>query len=149
MKFYGKISLKLYLYSRIDTILMKFKDCKYIISFDLTSGFFQIPLHENSQKYVAFSVFGRVYNFIRLPFGLSISSSEFIKCLYQVLGKEILEWVIVYIDDLAICSKNLEEHMRWIKLLFHKLRDGNLTLELSKSKFTAKVFRISNKLQGY
>lgn len=119
----------------IDNILMRFNGCKYITSFDLTSGFFQVPLDKDSREFVSFNLFGRMYQFKRVPFGLSISSSEFIKCLYQVLGEEILEWAIIYIDDLAICSKTLEEHVCRLNLLFKKLFEGNLTLKLEKSKF--------------
>lgn len=119
----------------IDSILIKFHKCNYMSSFDLTSGFFQVPLHEESQKYVAFSLFGRVYQFVRLPFGLCISSSEFIRCLYQILGEDVLDFCIVYVDDLAICSETLQEHIDKLTLLFKKLEAGNLRLKLSKSEF--------------
>lgn len=86
-----------------DSILLKFNKCNYMSSFDLTSGVFQVPLHSDSQKYVAFCLFGRVYHFLRLPFGLCVSSSEFIRCLYQVLGENVLSYSIVYVDDMALC----------------------------------------------
>lgn len=119
----------------IDNILLRFHGCRYMTSFDLTSGFFQVSLEKESRKYVAFSVFGRMYQFKRVPFGLSVSSAEFIKCLYKVLGEEILEWIVIYVDDLAVCSKTLEEHIFRLNQLFQRLREGNLTLKLNKSKF--------------
>lgn len=85
----------------IDQIVLKFQNCKYISSFDLTSGFHQILLGGERRQYVAFSLFGRVFRYVRLPFGLSISSSEFIRCLYQVLGDEVINFSIILWDDFS------------------------------------------------
>lgn len=121
----------------IDSLLIRFNQCNYITSLDLTQGFNQVKLDEDSKKFVAFNVFGQVYQYTHLPFGLNISSSEFIKCLYKILGEDVCQFIIAYVDDLAICSKTLEEHIQRLDLLFKRLKEGNLTLKLAKSKLIA------------
>lgn len=78
-----------------------------------------------------------MYTFAHLPFGLNVSSSEFIKCIYQTLGDEIMEYILTYIDDLALVSQNLNQHISRLRLFFKKIWEGNLILKLSKSKFLA------------
>lgn len=121
----------------IDNILIRFNKCNYISSFDLTQGFNQVKLSEESKQYLAFNICGQGYQYTHLPFGLNISSSEFIKCLYKNLGEEVCKFIIAYIDDLAVSSESLEEHIYRLKLLFNKLKEGNLKLKLNKSRLIA------------
>ena len=95
----------------------------------------QIELHPDSRQYVAFIFEGRNYQFKRLPFGLVNSVAIFIQCMDQILGKEALEFVTVYVDDILITSKTWNEHSNRIELVLRKLHQNNITLKLDKSKF--------------
>ena len=75
--------------------------------------------------------------FKRLPFGLVNSVAIFIKCLDEVLGKEILEFTTVYVDDLVIASSSWEEHCHRIDKVLTKLGEHGITLKLDKSTFIA------------
>ena len=94
----------------VGEILQRFTGTKYITTLDLTAGYWQIELEEGSRKYVAFLYNGRNYQFCRLPFGLNVSVSIFIKCLDYVLGREILEFTTVYVDDIVITSPDNSTH---------------------------------------
>ena len=59
----------------------------------------------------------------------------------QVLGKEVLEFATIYVDDILITSVTWDEHYSRIKLVLKKLHQNNITLKLDKSKF------ITNELQ--
>lgn len=121
----------------LSNILMRFHGVKYMSSFDLTSGYLQVKLKAESRKYVAFLFNGMNFQFRRLPFGLINSVSEFIKCLSQVLGPEILEYALIYVDDLLICSSSLEEHVYRLNKLFTRLQEYNVSLKLGKCRFLA------------
>ena len=56
--------------------------------------------HPNSRQYVAFIFEGRNYHFKRLPFGLVNSVAMFIQCMDQILGKEVLDFTTIYVDDI-------------------------------------------------
>lgn len=47
----------------VDEILVKFEGCKYLSTFDLTSGYHQVKLDPKSRKYVSFKVWGRVFSY--------------------------------------------------------------------------------------
>ena len=68
-------------------------------SFDLTSGYWQIPLHEDSQKYTGFMCNGRTFVFKVMAFGDATAVGSFTRAMQSILGPEILEFVTVYLDD--------------------------------------------------
>ena len=88
----------------IEELLKKFHGTRFISTWDTVCGYWQVELHPNSRKYMAFIFEGRNYQFKRLPFGLVNSVAVFVKCMDQVLGQEALQFTTVYVDDLLITS---------------------------------------------
>ena len=122
----------------IEEILKKFHGVQYISSWDTVCGYWQVELHPNSRRYVAFVFEGRNYHFKRLPFGLINSVAIFIQCMDQVLGQEALKFTTVYVDDLLITSTNWEEHCQRVEHVLNKLSENHITLKLEKSQLIAK-----------
>lgn len=119
----------------MDELLQKFQGCKYFSKIDLVASYWQIPLAEQSRAYTAFPHQGKTYCFKRLPFGLNVSVSHFIRGLEIVLGPEILEWVTVYVDDILIATRTFEEHGELVQRVLEKLQTGGMTASLKKSEF--------------
>lgn len=119
----------------ITEILQRFHGARFFSSFDASAGYWQIMLHPESRKYVSFLFQGRSYQFIRLPFGLVNSVAIFTRCMDQVLGKRVLSFASVYVDDLLISSPDWETHCARTKEVFQRLSENNITLKLSKSVF--------------
>ena len=92
-------------------------------------AYWQVELHPNSRKYVAFIFEGRNYQFKRLPFGLVNSVAIFVKCMDQILGREVLEFKTVYVDDLLIASTTWEEHCQQVEMVLQRLAENNITLK--------------------
>ena len=61
-------------------------DIKYFSKLDLVKGYYQIPIHEDSRKFTAFSTQSAQYQFKRLPFGLRNSGIQFQKNLMEILN---------------------------------------------------------------
>ena len=122
---------------KIEEIVKKFYGNRFISIWDTVCGYWQVELHPNSRKYMAFIFEGRNYQFKRLPFGLVNSVAVFVKCMDQILGQEALQFTTVYVDDLFITSANWEDHCRRIEQVLLKLSENNITLKLEKSKFIA------------
>ena len=94
---------------------------------------------------MAFIFEGRSYQFKRLPFGLVNSVAVFIKCMYQVLGQEALQFTTIYVDDLLITSANWEDHCCRIEHVLRKLSENNITLKTREVKiysYRSTVFRV-------
>jgi hypothetical protein len=116
-----------------EEILQKFHGCKYISSFDLNASFWQVPLTEESKKYTGFLFNGETYVFNVVPFGLRTSVAALNRCLHQLLGPEVLSLTTLYVDDILITSKSIEEHIQHISKLLTRLRELKLTLKFSKT----------------
>ena len=101
----------------------------------MTAGYWQVELEEESRQYVAFLYNGRNYQFRRLPFGLNVSVSIFIKCLDYVLGREILEFTTVYVDDIVIMSPDIDTHCERLDRVLSRLHEYGITVKFKKSEF--------------
>jgi hypothetical protein len=119
----------------INELIRRFDGVKYFSSFDATAGYWQVSLHPDSRKYVSFIFGGRCYSFKRLPFGLINSASIFIRCLDQILGPQIRQFITIYIDDILVHSDNWDTHCERIEMLLERLDEHNIKLKPSKSTF--------------
>ena len=122
----------------IEELLYSFKNIKFLSVIDLTASYWQIPLTEKSQKYTCFTYNGQSYVYTRLPFGLKTAVASFSRGLKLILGPEIIEFTLVYVDDLLVYSKSFSEHIFHLKLLFERLKSACLTVNLKKCQFLAK-----------
>jgi len=72
---------------RINYILDKLREARYISSLDLKDGYWQIPLEENSRQYTAFAVPSKgLFQWRVMPFGLHSASATFQRILDPVIG---------------------------------------------------------------
>lgn len=78
---------------------------------DLCSGCWQVDLDQESIPKSAFVCHKGLYEFLRLPSGLTNAPSQFQRLMNSVLSKHIGKSCVVYIDDIIIFSKNEEEHI--------------------------------------
>lgn len=119
----------------IDELLNKFESAKYMSSLDLTAGFHQIELEKESRKYTAFLFNGKSFQYCVVPFGLTVSVAEFIRGLDFVLGKELLDKLVIYVDDVLVTNSTWREHLKTLKEIGNKMRKGGMTLNLEKCTF--------------
>ena len=94
----------------IDDILDQLGHAKFLSAFDMSAGFHQIPLNETSKKYTAFSTSQDHYESNRMPFGLKNSPATFQRMMDNAFRDLIGRECFVYIEDIAIIGKTLEEH---------------------------------------
>lgn len=133
---------------RIDDQLDRLHGCNYFTALDLRSGYYQIPVSTQSKKYTAFVTPEGHFEFNRMPFGLSNAPSVFQRLMNKILApaKNI---AAVYLDDILIHTKTIEEGLENLKTILELLRKEGLKLKLSKCSFlmtsiTYLGFEISN-----
>lgn len=133
----------------IDGILARLNETYYISSIDLKDAFWQIELDEQSREKTAFTVPGRpLYQFTRMPFGLCNAAQSMCRLMDLVIPSEMREFIFVYIDDLLIVSSDFETHMERLQLVANCLRQANLTINVSKSKFCMRSIRYLGHIVG-
>lgn len=127
----------------IDDILFKMRHGRYFSVMDAKSGFFQIPVQEESKKYTAFSDGTRKLEWNFMPMGVMNAPMVFSRIINQILGD--LEFVVVYIDDICIFSNTIDEHIAHIKIVMEKLAKYNIKINPDKCRWFAEKI----KLLGY
>ena len=116
---------------RIDAILDKVSSAKYISTIDLTRGYWQIPLEEDSRRKSAFITEFGLYEFKTMPFGLHGAPATFQRLMDRVLrgAEEISD---AFLDDIAVFSDTWEEHIQHLREVFTRLRAAGLTAKPKK-----------------
>ena len=122
---------------KIDEMYGRLKGAKYFTTLDLQSGYYHIGLSEGSKAKTAFiTPFGK-YQFEVVPFGLAQAPAYFQQLISMVL-QDCSEFMMVYLDDIIIFSRNECEHLKHIQIIFQKLIDAGLKLKESKCDFFKK-----------
>lgn len=70
-----------------------------------------------------------------MPFGLQRASAIFMQLINEVLNEHLYKGVLVYLDDILIYTKMMEEHVILVRALLEKLRKAQLYAKLSKYNF--------------
>ncbi|KAI5151822.1 hypothetical protein ENBRE01_2411 [Enteropsectra breve] len=102
---------------------------------DATSGYYQFNIAEADRKKTAFRFKGGFYEFVRMPFGLCNAPATFQRAMDTILQGINGEFVIPYLDDIIIFSKNKHEHQKHIRIVLGKLQEHNIILNPAKCKF--------------
>ena len=93
----------------IDSILRKLRNAKYISTIDMSMAFNQVPVKKEHRHYTAFTVPGRgLYQFKRLPFGLSGTSGTFKELMDKITGTDLEHSVFCYLNYIIIMSNSFE-----------------------------------------
>ena len=104
---------------------------------DISSGYWNQLLEEDSKKYTAFSVQGvGHFQYKRCAQGLKNSGAYFQKMLHMIVAG--IPDVYVFVDDVMISSKDMQSHLLTLEKVFERFRTYGLKCRVSKVKFGAK-----------
>ena len=117
----------------VDHTLGQLAGAKWFSKLDANSGFWQIPLSQESSALTTFiTPFGR-FRFNRLPFGITSAPEHFQRRIAAILGD--LDGVAYQVDDILIHAKTKEEHDSILRKVLTRLSRENITLNREKCKF--------------
>ena len=102
---------------------------------DLKSGFWQIQMQEDSKQKTAFATHNGLYEFLTMPFGLVNSGASFQRLMGHILRGLEYRFALIYIDEIVIFSKSVDEHLVPLKEVFRRLHDANVNLNPKKCSF--------------
>lgn len=121
---------------KIEEIIAKVSKYNYFSQIDLKSAYHQIPIIEKEKPMTAFEACGDLYQFTRIPFGVTNGVAAFQRTLQHIISKERLTGTFAYLDDVTICGKTKEEHDNNLKKFMDSVTKYNLTINKQKCVFT-------------
>jgi hypothetical protein len=120
---------------RIDDLFDQMKGATVFSKIDLRSGYHQLRIKEDDIPKTAFKTRFGHYEFTVLPFGLTNAPGVFMSLMNGVFHEYLDKFVQVFIDDILIYSRTMEEHDEHLRLVLQCLREHNLYGKLSKCSF--------------
>jgi hypothetical protein len=123
---------------KIADMLDAMAHCKFFSTLDLTSGFWQVRMNAQDQEKTAFSTKFGTYEFTVMPFGLMNAPATFQRLMDSVFYDVTWKFVLVYMDDIIIYSKTLEEHRNHLEQVLQLLIKAGLKLNPDKCDFFRK-----------
>ena len=127
---------------RIDDLLDQLDQSLYFSTLDLASGYWQIRVHRHSVPKTAFISPQGLFEYRVMPFGLTNAPSVFQRLMQRVLmglnPTDGPEFVSVYIDDVLVFSRTLEDHLVHLRKVIERLEEAGLKLKPSKCQFIRK-----------
>ncbi|MBW0511781.1 hypothetical protein O181_051496 [Austropuccinia psidii MF-1] len=121
---------------RIQETLTQLSKAKYITSMDALKGFHQIFLMPKAKKLLRIITHCGIYEYLRMPFGIKNAPSHDLRMINTILPTELSEGcLIIYIDDIIICSDSWSLHLEIIARVLHKVAEANMKISLKKCNF--------------
>jgi hypothetical protein len=124
-----------YLLPCIDVLFDQLVGAKVFSKIDLRSGYHQIKIRASDIPKTAFSTRYGLYEYMVMYFGLTNAPAYFMYLMNSVFMPELDKFVVVFIDDILVYSKNEAEHTKHLHTILQRLCDHQLYAKLSKCDF--------------
>nr|GFA67764.1 putative reverse transcriptase domain-containing protein [Tanacetum cinerariifolium] len=120
---------------RIDDLFDQLQGSSIYSKIDLRSGYHQVRVREQDIPKTTFRTRYGHYEFQIMPFGLTNAPAVFMDLMNRVCKPYLDKFVIDFIDDILIYSKNEEEHEEYLKAILGLLKEEKLYAKFSKCEF--------------
>ena len=110
-----------------------FKGTSYFTTLDLASGFYQVEMKPEHRELTAFTTEFGNFEFLVMPFGLMNAPLTFQRLVDKVFNQQEKEFIMVYINDIIIFSRNWNDHLKHIETIFQRLKEANLKIKLKSA----------------
>ncbi|KAJ9532677.1 hypothetical protein QJQ45_010761 [Haematococcus lacustris] len=132
----------------IDDLFDKLQGCTLFSSMDLQSGYHQILIPAEDVPKTAFSTPTGHYQYKVLCFGLTNAPATFQRVMNNIFHDLLGKSVLVYLDDILIMSRSLEEHFMHLEQVLQRLHMHKLFARLSKCSFLRAMLKFLGHIVG-
>ncbi|PIK39574.1 hypothetical protein BSL78_23581 [Apostichopus japonicus] len=121
---------------RIDETVDKIAQYQVFSTIDLRSAYHQVPLKEDDKSYTAFESDGSLYQFTRVPFGVTNGVPCFQRIMDSFIEEEKLTDTFAYLDDITICGRDQKEHDHNLQRFLEAAKRKNIVYNENKCTFS-------------
>ena len=118
---------------RIADCIDQIGNAKFVSTFDMLKGYWQVPLTQRAREISAFVTPSGLYQYKVMPFGMKNAPATFQRMVNKLVRD--IDGCEGYIDDVVIFSDNWSDHIRQIERFLQIMREAKLTINLMKSQF--------------
>ncbi|KAG8473267.1 hypothetical protein CXB51_035186 [Gossypium anomalum] len=130
----NKVTIKnKYPLPRINDFFDQLKGAIVFSKIGLRSGYYQLRVKESDVPKIAFRMRYGHYEFLVMPFGLTNAPTIFMNLMNHIFQLYLDKFVVVFIDDILIYSRNETEHAEHLRMVLQTLKDKQLYAKFSKS----------------
>ncbi|KAL0169271.1 hypothetical protein M9458_033867, partial [Cirrhinus mrigala] len=119
----------------VPAALEELRGARIFSKLDLRSAYNLVRIHSGDEWKTAFITPAGHYHYRVMPYGLVNAPSVFQSFMNEVFREFLHQFVVVYIDDILIYSRNLAEHRHHVAQVLLKLRQHHLYLKAEKCEF--------------
>ncbi|MBW0569425.1 hypothetical protein O181_109140 [Austropuccinia psidii MF-1] len=120
----------------IHETLTKLSQAKFITAMDSLKGFHENFLTDNSKTLLRIIVHCEIFEYLRMSFGMKNAPSHYQRMMNTIFPEELSEgWLIIYIDDIIVCSETWENHLTRLERVLQKIVQVNMKISLKKCHF--------------
>ena len=123
---------------RIEDLFDKLKGVSVFSKIDLRSAYYQLQVKDVDVPKIAFRTRYGHYEFLVMPFGLTNAPTAFMNLMNRVFHPYLDQFVVVFIDDILVYSKDAQEHEQHLRIGLHILGEKQLFAKLRKCDFWLK-----------
>ncbi|MCV6575478.1 MAG: reverse transcriptase family protein, partial [Cohaesibacter sp.] len=120
---------------RIDLLLDRLGHARVFSKLDLAQGYHQIAMTDDSIEKTAFCTNLGQWEYLVMPFGLCNAPNTFQRLMNTIFEREINSFILVYLDDILIYSRSIEEHWDHLRIALDRLHRAKLYGRLHKCEF--------------
>ncbi|KAI3811027.1 hypothetical protein L1987_20742 [Smallanthus sonchifolius] len=132
----NKVTIKnRYPLPRIDNLFDQLQGSSFYSKIDLRSGYHKLRVRDEDISKTTFRTRYGHYEFMVMPLGLTNAPGVFMDLMNRVCKPYLDQFVIVFIDDILIYSKNRDEHKEHLRLILELLKQEQLYVKRSKCEF--------------
>jgi len=119
----------------VDELLDKLAGAVWFTKLDFHSGYHQICVALGDEHKTAFRTHHGLYEFLVMPFGLTNAPASFQSLMNKIFAPLMRQGVLVFMDDILVYSKTLDQHIQHLKQVFQIIRDNQFLIKKSKCAF--------------
>ena len=141
-------NLDAYPLPRLDDTVHKVGQYRVFSTIDLKSAYHQIPIRESDKPLTAFEANSKLYQFKRIPFGVTNGVACFQRAMDNMIESDGLKDTFAYLDNIFVCGMDQNEHDVNLQKFFDSAKRRKITFNAEKCVFSVRELQTMGHVIG-